>query len=292
MIGLLRKIEAGLQSAIEGGGLSKDDVQPLDLVRQIEREIERNKKAFINDQIYVPHKMVIHLYAPVPGKVEEYEALFNNAEFRGYLEQYIKEQGYTLLDRIRITVQCHSETAPEFRGRHCFVEFSWPQQVSDPGEMTVVLDPADERRIVSMQPTEAEVVQEAWLEVVEGDAYQARAKITRREFNIGRTENVLHHQTKRVLRVNHLAFKRPGEGDAINRSVSRQHGKIVSRGGAFHFYDTGSQNGSSILRGGSTILVPRGGAAGEGIALKDGDVLVLGRAKVRFRQGPSDAKSS
>ena len=287
MIGILRRIEDLLQSVIEGSSsLSSGDVQPLDLVRQIEKEIERNKRVFINDQTYVAHKMLIHLYAPNSAKVEEYEALFNNAEFQKYLEDYIHEKGYQLLDRILIGIQCHQEIRPEFGRRPCFVEFSWPQVGTDPGEVTVLLDPDNDRKILSVNAPKHEVPQDAWLEVVEGEAYRGLCRIVRRECNIGRSENVLHNRTGKLLRVNQLAFKKPGPEDATNQSVSRCHARIFWRGKAFFLMDTGSQNGTSVERGKSVILLPRPTPPGDGVELQDGDILVLGRARIRFHLGP------
>jgi hypothetical protein len=285
MIGFLKKIERTLQNAVEGSSaLTAKDVQPLDLVRQIQREIESHKRVFINDQTYVAHKLVIHLYAPSPSKVEEYEALFNNTEFQHYLEEYIKEKGYLLLDRIRIVIQCHQELSPLFHKKPCYVEFSWPQVGSDPGEVTVMLDPENERRILAVNAPREEIKEETWLEVIEGRAYQSPCRIVRREFNLGRSENVLNHRTGTLLRINHLAFAPPVGDDINNRSVSRQHARIVYRDGSFLLFDTGSQNGTSVERGKSVFLLPRPTPASEGVALQDGDILVLGRARIRFKQ--------
>jgi hypothetical protein len=290
MIDILRKIEDLLQNAIEGGGsaLIARDIQPLDLVRQIEKEIEKNKRVFINDQTYVAHKLIIHLYTPTPAKVEEYEALFNNEEFQKYLEDYIREKDYHLLDRIHIGIQCHQEPLPQFGKRPCFVEFSWPQVGGDPGEVTVLLDPANESKILSVHAPAGEVSEEAWLEVLEGEAWQSRCRINRREFNIGRGENVVHHKSGKILRINHLAFKRPAAGDIANRSVSRQHARIACRGEAFLLYDTGSQNGTSVERRKSVLLLARATAAGDGVELRDGDIILLGHARVRFHLGSPD----
>jgi Protein of unknown function (DUF3662)/FHA domain len=287
MLQILRKIENVFQSAFEGGtqsANSSDKIEPLDLVRQIEREIERNKRIFINDRTYVAHKIVIHLHAPTQSRIEEYEALFNNPDFRKYLEEYIAEKGYQLLDHIRIVVQCHQEMIPEFGKRHCFVEFSWPQATSDPGEVTVVLD-MQNNRILSVNAPRSEVAETAWLDVLEGKAYQSRVTIGRSQFNVGRTENVLNSKGDKLLRVNHLAFVRPAAGDAINRTVSRQHARIEYRGKSFFLYDTGSQNGTSVQRGTMTIFVPQMGPAAEGIEIEDGDVLMFGSARVAFHVG-------
>jgi hypothetical protein len=286
MISLLKKLERALQNAIEGSSaLTAKDIQPLDLVRQIQREIESNKRVFINDQTYVAHKLIIHLYAPTPAKIEEYEALFNNPEFQQYLEAYIKEKGYQLLDRIRIGIQCHQEALPQFHRRHCFVAFSWPQVGGDPGEITVLLDPENEHRILTVNAPRGEVSQAAWLEVIEGNAYKNRCRITRREFNVGRGENVLQHKTGKLLRTNQLAFVPSSAGDIVNRSVSRQHAQIVWRGNAFFLYDNGSQNGTSVERGKSVLLVPHVTSASDGIELMDGDFLLFGRARIRFHIG-------
>jgi hypothetical protein len=286
VIAWLKKVEDLLQTAIEGNAvLAGSGAEPLDLVRQIEREIERHKKVFIHDQTYVPHRLVIHLFAPTPEKVEEYEALFNNAEFHKYLEGYIGERGYTLLGPLRASVQCHREVLPEFGKREFFVEFSWPQVASDPGDVTIVVDPQDEGRILSTQTTGSEVASAAWLEVLEGTTYQRTAVISRREFNIGRTEQVVHHRTGALLRTNHLAFQRPAAGDLVNRSVSRRHARIAAVGDLFLLLDSGSENGTKIERGTATLFVQRSTPPSAGIELKDGDVLVLGRARVRFRRG-------
>ena len=290
MIGWLKKVEGVLQTAIEGNAVLADSgAEPLDLVRQIEREIERHKKVFIHDQTFVPHRLVIHLFAPTPQKVEEYEALFNNAEFHKYLEAYIRERGYTLLGRLRASVQCHRDRLPEFGKREFFVEFSWPQVASDPGEVTIVVDPADDGRILSTRTTGSEVACAAWLEVLEGTAYQRAVSISRPEFNIGRTEQVMHHRTGALLRTNHLAFQRPSAGDVVNRSVSRRHARIAATDDAFLLFDSGSENGTKVERGAATLFVQRATPPSAGIELQDGDVLVFGRARVRFRKGPLPA---
>jgi hypothetical protein len=290
---ILRKIENALQTAIESSSaLNLRDVQPLDIVRQIEREIERNKKIFIHDQTYVPHKMIIHLYAPTPAMVEEYEALFNNPKFQKYIEDYIQSKGYLLLDRIHVGIQCHREPIQQFKRRECFVEFSWPQASADPGEVTIFLDPENEKKIWSIQAPRDEVTQEAWLELLEGEAYCKTAKIMRREFNIGRGENVLNGKTGKLLRVNHLAFCKPGAADVVNRSVSRQHARIIYRDKSFIFYDTGSQNGTSVERGKTVLPLQRPTLEGDGVELHDEDVLVVGRARVAFHIGPMPSQAS
>lgn len=278
---ILRSIESWLQQRIEGTSGLSAEAQPLDLVRQIEREIERNKKIFINDETFVPHRLIVHLFAPTSARVEEYEALFNTPSFREWVEAYIAERGYKLLDRLRVTTECHQEPRPEFKGRACWVEFSWPQGGADPADCTVVIDPKDRTRILSAEPGQSEVPIKATLEVISGEAYVSPIVITRRTTNIGRSENVLDHQTRRLLRVNHLAFKRPESAEAVNHTISRRHAHITFADGQFRLFDDGSQNGTRVQRGDSTLMVPKATASAEWVALLGGDVVIVGRARVK-----------
>jgi pSer/pThr/pTyr-binding forkhead associated (FHA) protein len=65
-------------------------------------------------------------------------------------------------------------------------------------------------------------------------------------------------------------------------TVSREHACIRydREAGVYRIFDTHSQRGTFVLRGGRRIDVPRGGAAG--VQLKSGDEIHLGNARVRF----------
>lgn len=286
----LRALEDLLQQRFEGASALAGDVQPLDLVRQIEREIERNKKVFINDQTLVPHRLVVHLFAPTPSKVEEYEALFNTPQFRQWIESYIKARGYTLLDRVRIGIECHSEPHPEFQRKACWVECSWPQVSADPADYTVVLDPKDHSRILSAAPAVSELQIEAWVEVIAGDAYESPVRIMRHVFNMGRTQHVLRRDGRSVARVNHLAFRGPDAAGTVNHSVSRRHARIVTEGETLRLFDEGSQNGTFIIRGPSTLAVPKATSARDGVELQPEDIIVLGQARARIGLAASARK--
>ena len=283
----VRAIEEFLQQRFEGTSALTGDVQPLDMVRQIEREIERNKKVFINDQTLVPHRLVVHLFAPTSAKVDEYEMLFNTPQFRQWVEGYIKARGYTLLDRLRIGIECHTEQHEEFHHKACFVEFSWPQISADPADYTVVLDPRDSSRILSAEPAVSQLPVEAWLAVLEGDAYESSVRIVHRVFNLGRSQHVLRRDGRTVGRVNHLAFRATDIAGTVNHSVSRRHARIVCEGDTLRLFDDGSQNGTAVIRGTSKLLVPKSTPAGEGVELQPEDVIVLGQARVRVGLQPS-----
>ena len=82
----------------------------------------------------------------------------------------------------------------------------------------------------------------------------------------------------RLIRTNHVAFVEGG-GD-VNQTVSRRHAHLAYDADAhsFRLHDDGSERGTSIVRNGRTVPVPRGA---RGVRLASGDVIVLGDARLR-----------
>lgn len=82
----------------------------------------------------------------------------------------------------------------------------------------------------------------------------------------------------RLIRTNQVAFVERG-GD-VNQTVSRRHAHLSydPEGHAFRLHDDGSEHGTSIVRNGRTVPVPRGS---RGVRVAGGDVIVLGDAHLR-----------
>lgn len=146
LAGIERLCEATLEAVPEAGA------EPLDLVRVIEREIRRNRRAFVNDRTYVPHGITVHFYTPAGSREEEYQALFDSDEFRDYLAKHIRQRGYRLAGDVRFAVRCHRERLPEFRRRPCFVEFSWPRANDENGRPAGSLSPRSRPAVVNCTP--------------------------------------------------------------------------------------------------------------------------------------------
>jgi hypothetical protein len=283
MIDWLKSIETLLENFFERSGMGvRSRVAPLDLVRQIQKEIDRNKQPFINDQILVPHRLVIHLFAPTQQAVDEYEAIFNTAELREFIEKYIGGRGYKLRDRLRVSLVCHQDRIPEFARSGCFLEFSWPQGSTDPDDLTVTVQGLYAGG--EMNTEQSGFPCRARVEVVSGVVYESPVEIRTREFNLGRTQNIVQEGSGKVIRINQFAFARPEPGDLVNRSVSRRHATIAWDGSRFLVHDCGSENGTRIERGRSILPVPKGDPRGEGVPLLPGDIIELGQARIRFQQ--------
>ena len=117
------------------------------------------------------------------------------------------------------------------------------------------------------------------LDVLEGSTGETRTHTLRLgTIRLGRTPSVAD-RARRTRRENDVAFDEEG---SANATVSRAHAHLrwSPEEGVFRLHDDGSTQGTCVRREGTTLEVP--GPGGRGVALRSGDVIVLGRARVRF----------
>ena len=110
--------------------------------------------------------------------------------------------------------------------------------------------------------------------VTRGAAEQPAYSLSDDRIDLGRCAEVRDNR-QRLIRTNHVAFLDTAE--PVNQSVSRCHAHIVADGDDRRLYDDGSAHGTSVVRLGRTIPVPRGG---RGIRLRSGDEILLGDARL------------
>jgi hypothetical protein len=115
----------------------------------------------------------------------------------------------------------------------------------------------------------------AILKVLRGNAEPAEFSVSSDQANIGRTKEVIGEK-EGLRRRNDLAFA------DTETTVSREHAFIRydPPTGRFRIYDSGSQRGTIIFRGGRRLDVPKG--AHRGTQLQSGDEIHLGEARIRF----------
>jgi hypothetical protein len=115
------------------------------------------------------------------------------------------------------------------------------------------------------------------LEVLHGSAGQSAYTFTSLPVTIGRGVEV-RDSRHQLLRINRVAFIE--NGDDVNQSVSRRQARIeldpVS--GRPRLIDDNSAQGTSVIRHGRGIAVPRGS---RGLGLRPGDEVIVGRARLR-----------
>jgi hypothetical protein len=117
--------------------------------------------------------------------------------------------------------------------------------------------------------------------VTHGTADRGAYSFTTLPIAIGRGEHV-RDSRHQLLRINHVAFTEDG-GD-VNRSVSRRHARIEldRETGRARLIDDNSAQGTSVIRSGRGIAVPRGS---RGLGLHSDDEIVLGEARLKVRIG-------
>jgi hypothetical protein len=115
--------------------------------------------------------------------------------------------------------------------------------------------------------------------VVHGVAEKRMYSFGSRRIDLGRCAEV-RDSRNRLIRTNHVAFTE-GAGD-VNQTVSRQHAHVAYEPASGHFrlHDDGGAHGTSIVREGRSIAVPRGS---RGVRLCSGDEIVLGEARLRIK---------
>ena len=111
------------------------------------------------------------------------------------------------------------------------------------------------------------------LTVVRGEADAAEYAIDAERVNIGRLKEVAGEKDG-LRRRNDVAFAE------TETTVSREHAHIRFdvESGKYRLYDSGSQRGTSIFRGGRRLEASRV----RGVQLRSGDEIHVGEARVRF----------
>jgi len=117
--------------------------------------------------------------------------------------------------------------------------------------------------------------------VLSGEADRGAYSFTAFPVAIGRGADVRDSRNQ-LLRINHVAFTESEH--EVNRTVSRRHARIEldEATGRPRLVDDNSAQGTSIIRGGRGIAVPRGS---RGLGLKSDDEIVLGQARIKVQVG-------
>jgi len=112
------------------------------------------------------------------------------------------------------------------------------------------------------------------LAVVKGEVAEGALEFRGGTVAIGRG---LDPAAEQGTRRNRIAFV-DGPADAVNGTVGRAHARIryMAESRDYRLFDEGSRNGTSVLRDGAVIVVPRRDP--RGVRLRDGDEIRVGRA--------------
>ncbi|KAF0244793.1 MAG: hypothetical protein FD167_3607 [bacterium] len=254
--------------------LSFDDLNPEQVTKQIAQQLVENRFEWLDNTIYVPNLLTISVPGSTPDKIEELEVIFNSVVFMKYLYEYMTELDYKLFDFVKIEVEPIAQPH-----QHISLKFFWPSPEEIREDFTVLLN-KQEGKILQVFAPKSEIPLLARLTALNGEPYRVDYIITKQVTYLGRLRNVTDRETSHMIRRNDFIFARHLDPMSINSSVSRLHAKIVYEDGKFALYVTGSSNGTSIIRKGETIDLPRAEISGQD--LEDKDLLTLGSAHLKF----------
>jgi hypothetical protein len=216
--------------------------------------LPRGKRAFSYTQLEV------RILLPNPALRRSYELVFIEADALARdIRSRLEDERVELPGRLAVQVELVAELPPDVAARGFDVHYG---SVSKP------------------QPSVATM--EVRLTILAGSAEQQQLSLKKKRIKLGRLAEVIDSDG-RLTRKNDVAFR--DDGHAPNPSVSRAHAHIDfdPEGSVFRLFDDRSAHGTTVIRDGSVIPVPQGPS--KGVALQQGDEIVLGQASLRFEEG-------
>lgn len=192
-----------------------------------------------------------------PERRRSYETVFLEG---AALEQDIKlnfdDRGVEYPGRLKVEVELVEDLPADVKARG--FDLTYSNTASTP---------------VSIEPPEIR------LRILDGAAEESEYRFRRQRINIGRMAEVLDAQL-RPIRRNDVALKEEAAGP--NLTVSRTHAHIQwdAEESRFRVFDDGSAQGTTLLREGSLIPVPRG--TSKGVPLLPNDQIIVGQVHISF----------
>jgi FHA domain len=268
---LLRRIEKSLdhrlRAIFSGGGDEPGAREGIELYRDaLDQIAARATVGKRGDRIFPFNRITIELHAADPERKAVLETLFDPGQLGDDIRSVLEEE--RVIPPAELTVFVHySEGA--------LVEM---RILCEKTEKTVRIEAALAAPIEIAPPAPAALVP-VRLITITGVASSPELPLDRARINLGREEEVLDAMG-RVFRHNDLSF--PESAHVANASVSRAHAHILfdSASGQWRIFDDGSSLGTTLFRDGRRIDVPA--HASRGVALRPGDEIYLGQARLRF----------
>jgi FHA domain len=263
-----RDLEAKLAGTLDRtvGGLVRSGArEPLEVVHAILDAAQQEVQSSGRGRRVFPFNVItLTVLAPSRDARARFEAVFaDGPSLHDRLVAHLESTGCSMDDvELDVTVKYDNHSRRNWRSPEFHIEFARvakaerrapPTETAPPRVEVTVLTGAAERRTYVLTPSP--------------------------RIDIGRGAEVRDRQ-HRLIRTNHVAFV---EGsDSVNQSVSRRHAHIAYEPVArcFRLRDDGSEHGTSIVRHGRNLAVPRGA---RGVRLEAADEIVLGDARVRVK---------
>ncbi len=227
----------------------QSDAEPIVVANHLCRAIEDRIQVIQGGRKIFPfNQLLIHLRCANPEEEKTFRAAFGDHQLQQHLREFLLRHEVDSWRDLDVTIET----------------------TIDPPNAP----PNSRFEIRYLQRTKT--LPDAVLIVLRGTAEPARCPL-REVTRIGRTEEVLDRHG-RLVRRNDLVFA--DQQDEVNLSVGRIHSRVEydpARAG-FVVFDENSRHGTAVERGGRMMTTSHH----RGIALQDGDILHLGRARCQF----------
>lgn len=256
----------------------------LDRARDLEAAIEARVEGASGRLATSPRQPLETMHAIVQTVAHEVQAAGRGRQTFPYSQLRVWLAAASARDRARLSAACdgppplQARIVERLRAAGCTIG-ALPLKVSFAAAPKADwLDPAFHVEYGRSAPAPADAADRSRLDlaVTHGAAERSSYAFSGTAVAIGRGREV-RDRAGRLIRTNHVAFLE--QADDVNQTVSRQHARVEYEAGAdaFRLHDDGASHGTSVIRDGRGLPVPRG----RGLRLKSGDVILLGEARVR-----------
>lgn len=240
-----RRIDAAMRELFRSPASQGVEREMIEIQRGIvENALARVERLPRARKLFPYNHLAIRIALPAEERRAAYEAVFAPGAVQQDLLRALRAEGAELPADLVVDIELVANAEPELAAPGFLIRYGKqpPRNYETKPISEVVLTPS------SGQP----------------------ATFKRSRIHIGRLPDVQDAQM-RTIRKNDLVLN--------DESVSRAHAHIRLEDGSVRLFDDGSSHGTSVWRDGRLLPVPKGP---KGFALRSGDEIVLGQARVRF----------
>jgi hypothetical protein len=232
--------------------------EPIELYRAVLDEVASRIDALPRGKIAFVYSLVcVNVLLPDPARRRSYELVFTEADpMTRDIKSYFEENNVDYPPRFKVQVEFVESLPPDVSGRGFDITYK-----NHPA-------PAAAPEAISIRLT-----------MLAGNAENNQYQFAKHRINIGRLAEV-RDSDMRTVRRNDIALK--DDSTTENSTVSRTHAHLEYDPDArrFRLFDDGSARGTTVIRDGYVLTVPRGNS--KGVLLQSGDEIMLAMVRIRF----------
>lgn len=268
---LTQQVESTLERLL--GGQPNDKSEPLELVTGILRDVEPHVEPVGGGRRRFPYT---HVTAVVLATRKEDQDRYASAlaDLEPRIRQRLDELACEKPVRLHVDVQFARKPRKQWKPDQRFELLFSRESGSVAAASAAAVAPATTRATRESGPA----APAARIVILRGTTGKRTYSLSQSVIRFGRGEE-LSDASGRTRR-NDIAFL--DEGDEVNRTVARAqaHVRFDAERHEFRLFDDGSSNGTRIVRDSDVISVTPNGP--RGVRVTSGDVIELGRARLRF----------